>query len=206
MDTYSVIRCGGEVNIRSIHQEEDSNIWVGSLIIWCNPNCDEMFSIALPSMSFLHQLLDFALKLPRSTTRNGFFCFSDSIFSSRFSLKDSNRSCDWLGDLYSGMNLQSLSPTTSSNLTHSLNNWHRWFLKADNSCSIYKHLHVFYLTDDRNALNYNLEFPNCYHQAKYLNQDTFLISKLCQIYELSLGFKQDQLRKIMCSQVIRFQL
>ena len=118
----SVIRFGCEVNIRSIHEEEDSNIWVGSLIIWCKPNYHEIFSIALPSvvvMSFLHQLLDFALKSPRSTTRNGLFCTADSRFSSRFSLKDSNRSCDWLGDLYNAMNLQSLSPTISSNLTHS---------------------------------------------------------------------------------------
>ena len=119
----SVIRFGCEVNIRSIHEEEDSNIWVGSSIIWCQPNCDVIFSIALPSVvvvSFLQQLLDFALKSPRSTARNGLFCTADSRFSSRFYLKDSNRSCDWFGDLYNAMKLQSLPPTISSNLTHSL--------------------------------------------------------------------------------------
>ena len=118
----SVIRFGCEMNIRLIHKEEDSNIWVGSLIISCKPNCEEIFSIALHSvvaMSFLHQLPDFALKLPRSTTRNGLFCTAGSRFSSRFSWKDSNRSSDWLGDLYNAMKLQSLSPTISSNLTHS---------------------------------------------------------------------------------------
>ena len=71
----SNVYCCCEVSIRSMLEEEDSNIWVGSLIIWCKPNCDEIFSIALPSvlvMSFLQQLLDFALKSPRSTTRNGY--------------------------------------------------------------------------------------------------------------------------------------
>ena len=116
-----VIRFGCEVNIRSIHEEEVSNICVGLLIIWCKPNCNEILFIVLSSlvvMSFLHQSLDFTLKLPRSTTRNGLFCTTDSRFSSRLSLKDSNRFCDWLGDLYNAMKLQSLSPTISSNLRH----------------------------------------------------------------------------------------
>ena len=116
----SVIKCGFEVNVRSIHEEENSNIYVGSLIIWCKPNCDEILSIDSPSvvfMSFLHQLLDSTLKSPRSTTRSGLFCNADSRFSSRFSLKDSNWSRDWPGDLYNAMKLQSLS--LSSNLAHS---------------------------------------------------------------------------------------
>ena len=86
------------MNIILIHEEEVSNICVGSLItlikdIICKPNCDDIFSIALPSlviMSFLHQLLDFTIKSPRSTTKKGLFCTADSRFSSRFSLKDSN--------------------------------------------------------------------------------------------------------------------
>ena len=89
----SVIKFGCQVNIRSIHEEEDSNICVGSLITWCKPECDDIFSIALPSvvvMSFLHQLLDFALKSSRSTTKKGLLCTAGSRFSSRFSLKDSN--------------------------------------------------------------------------------------------------------------------
>ena len=73
----SVIRFGCEVNFRLTHEEEDSSICVGSLIIWCKPNCDEIFSLALPlvvAMSSLHQLLDFALKSPRSIIRNYLHC------------------------------------------------------------------------------------------------------------------------------------
>ena len=59
----SVIKLCWEVNTRSVHKEEDSNIFAGSLITWCKPNSDQILFIALPSiviMSFLHQLLDFA--------------------------------------------------------------------------------------------------------------------------------------------------
>ena len=118
----SVIKFGCEMNIRSIHEKEDSNICAGSLITWCKANCEEIFSIVLPSigvMSFLYQLLYFALKPPRSTTKKGLFCTADSRFRSRFSLKDSKRPCDWLGGLYNAMKLQSLSLAISSNLTHS---------------------------------------------------------------------------------------
>ena len=63
----------------------------------------------------------------------------------------------------------------------------------------------FYLTDDQNAINYILEFPNCYHQVKCLNQDKFPINKLHQTYELRRPsfFKKDQLRKVMCSYAIK---
>ena len=67
-------------------------------------NCDRAtvplmryISIALALlvvMSFLHQLLDFALKLAKGTTKKGLFSTVDSRFSSSFSLKDSNCSCD----------------------------------------------------------------------------------------------------------------
>ena len=92
MELDSVIKFGCEVNIRS-KQEEDSNIFVGSLITSCKPNCDETFSIALPSLavvSFSHQLLDFELKSMRSTTKKGLFCTLDSRFSLRFCPKDLN--------------------------------------------------------------------------------------------------------------------
>ena len=72
----SVIKFGCEMDIRSIHEKEDSNICAGSLITWCKANCEEIFSIVLPSiavMSFLYQLLYFALKPPRSTTKKGLF-------------------------------------------------------------------------------------------------------------------------------------
>ena len=63
----------------------------------------------------------------------------------------------------------------------------------------------FYLTDDQNAINYILEFPNCYHQVKCLNQDKCPINKLHQTYELRRPsfFKKDQLRKVMCSYAIK---
>ena len=80
------------LSMRSIHGE-DPNICVGSLITYCRPDCCEIFPIALPFIvvvSFFHQLFDFALKSPRSTTKKGLFCTADSRFSPRFSLKDSN--------------------------------------------------------------------------------------------------------------------
>ena len=43
----SVIKFGCEVNIRSIHEEEDSNICVGLLITWYKPNCDEQYVLLL---------------------------------------------------------------------------------------------------------------------------------------------------------------
>ena len=123
----SVIKFGCEVNIRSIH-EEVSNICVSSLITWCKANCDDIFSIALPSlvvMPFLHQLLDFVLKSPRSTIKKGLFCTAESRFSSRGSLKDSNWSCDWLGDLNNAMKLKVYHlPLAQSSHTR-WNNWYR---------------------------------------------------------------------------------
>ena len=98
------------ISYHIIHEKEGSNICLGSFITWCKPDCDELFSVALPSivvMPFLDQLLDFVLKLPRTTTEKGLFCTANSRFSSRFSLKDSNRSCDWLGDLYNAVTLYS---------------------------------------------------------------------------------------------------
>ena len=100
----SVIKFRSKVNIRSMHEEEYSNIYVGSLITWWKPNCDEIFSIALPAIvvtSFLRQLLDLSLKSPSTTTKEELFCKADANFSSRFSLKDSNWSCDSLVDLQS---------------------------------------------------------------------------------------------------------
>ena len=118
----SVIKFSCEVNIRWIHEEEDYSICVSSLFTWWKPNCDAIFSIALPSlvvMSLLHQILNLALKLSRSTTRKRLFCTADPRFSWKLSLKDWNRSCYWLGDLYNTMKLASLSSSINANLTHS---------------------------------------------------------------------------------------
>ena len=163
-------------------------MFVGSLITRCKPHCYEKFSIALHSIlikSFLHQLLDFALKLLRRTIEKGLFCTAHSRFSSRFSLKDSN---DLAIDLEAfimqwGCKVYHLPLAQTSHTC--LNMWYWCFVKANNSCSIYKQLHALYLTDDLKALNYILEFPNCYHQVKYLNQDTYPINKLNQTHELS---------------------
>ena len=57
----SVIKFRCEVNIRSVYEEEASNVCVGWLITCCKPNCDYIFSIALPSllvMSWLHKIAE----------------------------------------------------------------------------------------------------------------------------------------------------
>ena len=62
----SVIKFGCEVDIRSMHEEKDSNICVGSSITWYKPNWDEIFSIGLPSlvvMSSLHLINWFYIKI-----------------------------------------------------------------------------------------------------------------------------------------------
>ena len=46
----SVIKFGCELSIRSMHEEEESNLSVDSSITWCKPNCDETFPILLPSI------------------------------------------------------------------------------------------------------------------------------------------------------------
>ena len=84
-----------------------------------------------------------------------------------------------------------------------LNNLYQWFSKANNSCSIYKHLHVFYLTDDRNALSYNLEFSNCYHHQNIWIKIRFQETNYVKFMNWVIGFKHDQLRKIMRSYAIK---
>ena len=49
----------------------------------------------------------------------------------------------------------------------------------------------FLFTDDRTAFNHILEYPNGYHQVKYIDQDMFPVKKLYHTYELSIGFKKD---------------
>ena len=45
----SITKLGWEVKIRSIQEEDESKMCVGSLMIWLNPNCDVICSILLPS-------------------------------------------------------------------------------------------------------------------------------------------------------------
>ena len=75
-------------------------------------------------MSLLHQLLDFALKSPGSTTKKGlfcttnFFCTKDLAQGLLYKIRI-NLSIDLEAYIANAVKLQSLSPTISSNLTHS---------------------------------------------------------------------------------------
>ena len=97
------------------------------------------------------------------------------------------------------MKLQSLSFTISSNITHSFEKLILMIFNGKYLLHIYKHIHAFYFRDDRNTLNYNLEFPNCYHQVKYLNQDTFLRNKLYQTLSMT------SFAKLCAAMLLRFQ-
>ena len=115
-------KCGCDVHIKSLHDEEFSYKWVGSLINWYNPNCEAILSIVLPSklvLSCLCHVLDFALKFPMVVIRNGFFCTRISKVISKLSEKFSNSSWDWLRDLWRTTKLQVLPPTLSSRVRHS---------------------------------------------------------------------------------------
>ena len=73
--------------MRSIPEEKVYNMWVGSLITWCNPNCDVILSITFPSkvdLSWQCHLLDLILKSPIATTRKGFLWTIFSKFISKF--------------------------------------------------------------------------------------------------------------------------
>ena len=112
-------------------------------VIWCKPDCNEIFSIVLPSIVvklFLHLIY-----LNSHWNRRGLLLKKDYFalfwFSSSFSLKGSYRSCNWLENLYNAMKLKCLKPDISLHLT--LSSLYRWFLKARNSFSAFKHLHVF---------------------------------------------------------------
>ena len=80
---------------KSIHEEEFSNKWVGSLINRYNPNCEVINSIVFPSklvLSSLYQLLYFPLKFPMVVIRNGFFWARISEVISKLSEKFWNSS------------------------------------------------------------------------------------------------------------------
>ena len=54
--------------------DDVSKICVDFLIIWCKPFCDVNVSIFTPSkliLPLIHQLHDFTLKSPTTTTKNG---------------------------------------------------------------------------------------------------------------------------------------
>ena len=89
----SVIKFGCEVNVRSIHEEEDSIAYIYSLITWCNLNCDDIFSITLPLlvvMTFLHNYLFSGLILEKCQEvllRNNYFALQTQDLAQTFLLK-----------------------------------------------------------------------------------------------------------------------
>ena len=113
---------GWAVKIRSIHNEESTIKCVGSLIICCNPNWQITPWILEPSyivISLFYQRLDFTLKSPRMTARNGLFTITESIFNSRLLINDSKSSCHWLDEPYNEIKLHNLSLIFISKLMHS---------------------------------------------------------------------------------------
>ena len=83
----SIIKFGFAVNIRSIYEDEVSNICVGSSITWCKANGDDIFSITLPSlvvMSSLHQLLDFVLNCLGILLRKDYFALQTQDLAQGF--------------------------------------------------------------------------------------------------------------------------
>ena len=89
----SVIKFGCEVNVRSIHEEEDSITYICSLISWCNLNCDDIFSITLPLlvvMTFLHNYLFSGLILEKCQgvlLRKNYFALQTQDLAQTFLLK-----------------------------------------------------------------------------------------------------------------------
>ena len=84
----SVIKFGCEVNVRSIHEEEDSITYICSLITWCNLNCDDMFSISL--LTFLHNCLFSGLILEKCQgvlLRKNYFALQTQDLAQTFLLK-----------------------------------------------------------------------------------------------------------------------
>ena len=48
--TDSIIKLGWEVKIRSIQEDDESKMYVGSLMIWVNPNCEVIWLQMFPLM------------------------------------------------------------------------------------------------------------------------------------------------------------
>ena len=86
----SITKLGWELKIRSIQEEDESKMCVGSLIIWVNPNYDVIYLTLLPSKlvwSFAHQFVNIELKSPIATKREGLFRARLPKVLSKFSQK-----------------------------------------------------------------------------------------------------------------------
>ena len=152
------------MNIRSIQDDEVFDMWVGSLIICCKPNCIVTFLISFPVwlvLSWEYQFFDLAFKSPVNTIMNGLFWHKLSKFDTKLSMIFSNSSWVWLGDLYKEIKLQILPPIFNSKLIYSWNRCNR----CSTFCSRCKHHSVYCWKGDRSVLSCTLKSPN-YHCQK----------------------------------------
>lgn len=80
-----------DVKIKSVQEDELSNMRVGFLIISCKPICEVGASIFTSSklvLSLEHQLREFALRTPTTTTRNELQLATFSKFDCRFRMSE----------------------------------------------------------------------------------------------------------------------
>ena len=89
-------------DVKSIHEDEFSRIWVGYFIICCNLNWDAIFSTKIPSkvlVSWLYQCLSFAWKSAITASKDELF--SDNFFKvySKFYENDKTSFRVWRGNL-----------------------------------------------------------------------------------------------------------
>ena len=99
--SLSVIMFGWLVKIKSMQEDEDERMWVGSLIIWWSPWKEVIDSSLVPSIlptSPDHQLEDLALKSPVINSKWGLKLFRYTIECSKFLMKWLYSFLDWLGD------------------------------------------------------------------------------------------------------------
>ena len=89
------------MKIRSTHEDEAGNIWVGSDINWSKPYIEIKELIWVTSgevISSGHQSLDLALKSPKIIVNDGLSCLIWFVSFLRLNRKSSNSLHDWLGE------------------------------------------------------------------------------------------------------------
>ena len=105
-----------------MQEEEFPNMWVGSLINCCRPNCEVTASILETSYFVslrLYQFEDLVLKSSGTTVGDGFWLLILSNESCKLSANSSNNSEDWLVDRYKEMKLHDFLPIKISKIKHS---------------------------------------------------------------------------------------
>ena len=101
--SLSTAKFGWSVKIRSIHDDELGNKWVGSEISHCKPCIVVRDSICVPSWDVTssgHHDLDLALKSPSIIVKEGLNCLIWFRSLSKLDKNSSNSVIDWLGDRY----------------------------------------------------------------------------------------------------------